>query len=120
MASSAAIDEWPSSPYSSSAPDGEVLRSLHRLAQDLSNTEAPALFLREVLLVLQRFKALVANYCVAGSRHGCCCSRTRWSLAPGRCSTTSPRCLTCFRWPTSGSPTTWWACSLSHRSGVAA
>ncbi|KAF8719474.1 hypothetical protein HU200_024197 [Digitaria exilis] len=100
----ATIDAWPSSPYSSSAPDGEVLRSLHRLARDLSATEAPAPFLprrarllaavfedlllcggaaalgpllmlprsaslclREVLLVLQRFKALVAD-CAARSR----------------------------------------------------
>ncbi|RCV17255.1 hypothetical protein SETIT_3G205500v2 [Setaria italica] len=109
MASSATIDAWPSSPYSSSAPDGEVLRSLHRLARDLSAAEAPAPFLRpifasvarrarllaavfddlllsgaaaepllllprsaslclrEVLLVLQRFKALVAD-CAARSR----------------------------------------------------
>ncbi|OEL20296.1 U-box domain-containing protein 16 [Dichanthelium oligosanthes] len=109
MASSAAIDAWPSSPYSSSAPDGDVLRSLHRLARDLSEAEAPAPFLRgvfaavarrarqlaavfddllllsagagpllllprsaslclrEVLLVLQRFKALVAD-CAARSR----------------------------------------------------
>ncbi|CAN6337302.1 unnamed protein product [Urochloa humidicola] len=103
--SSATIDAWPSSPYSSSAPDGEVLRSLHRLARDLSAAEAPAPFLRavfasvsrrarllaavfddlllsgpllllprsaslclrEVLLVLQRFKALVAD-CAARSR----------------------------------------------------
>ncbi|KAJ1263352.1 hypothetical protein BS78_09G177800 [Paspalum vaginatum] len=103
MDSSALSDAWPSSPYSSSAPDGEVLRSLHRLARDLSAAEAPAPFLRpvfaavarrarllaavfddllllrlllprsaslclrELLLVLQRFKALVAD-CAARSR----------------------------------------------------
>ncbi|KAL5202845.1 hypothetical protein ABZP36_013797 [Zizania latifolia] len=91
-----------SSSYSSSATDGEILRSLHRLARDLSGAEAPAPFLetvfaavsrrakllvavfddlmrcgrltrsaslclREVLLVLQRFKAVVAD-CSARSR----------------------------------------------------
>lgn len=92
-----------SSSYSSSAPDAEILRSLHRLARDLAAAEAPAPFLRavfasvsrrakllvavfddllgvvgrlprsaslclrEVLLVLQRFKALVAD-CAARSR----------------------------------------------------
>ncbi|KAL5230259.1 hypothetical protein ABZP36_029035 [Zizania latifolia] len=91
-----------SSSYSSSATDGEILRSLHRLARDLSGAEAPALFLetvfaavsrrakllvavfddlmrcgrlprsaslclREVLLVLQRFKAVVAD-CSVRSR----------------------------------------------------
>ncbi|KAF0917656.1 hypothetical protein E2562_021165 [Oryza meyeriana var. granulata] len=91
-----------SSSYSSSASDGEILRSLHRLARDLSAAEAPAPFLetvfaavsrrakllaavfddllrcgrlprsaslclREVLLVLQRFKAVVAD-CSARSR----------------------------------------------------
>uniref|UniRef100_A0A0D9WHP4 RING-type E3 ubiquitin transferase n=1 Tax=Leersia perrieri TaxID=77586 RepID=A0A0D9WHP4_9ORYZ len=91
-----------SSPYSSSASDGEILRSLHRLARDLSAAEAPAPFLetvfaaisrrakllaavfddllrcgrlprsaslclREVLLVLQRFKGVVAD-CSARSR----------------------------------------------------
>ncbi|KAG8051799.1 hypothetical protein GUJ93_ZPchr0001g30762 [Zizania palustris] len=91
-----------SSSYASSATDGEILRSLHRLARDLSGAEAPAPFLetvfaavsrrakllvavfddlmrcgrltrsaslclREVLLVLQRFKAVVAD-CSARSR----------------------------------------------------
>ncbi|KQK05759.1 U-box domain-containing protein 16 [Brachypodium distachyon] len=92
-----------SSSYSSSAPDAEILRSLHRLARDLAAAEAPAPFLRavfasvsrrakllvavfddllgvvgrlprsaslclrEVLLVLQRFKAVVAD-CSARSR----------------------------------------------------
>ncbi|EEE64090.1 hypothetical protein OsJ_18921 [Oryza sativa Japonica Group] len=91
-----------SSSYSSSASDGEILRSLHRLARDLAAAEAPAPFLetvfaavsrrakllaavfddllrcgrlprsaslclREVLLVLQRFKAVVAD-CSARSR----------------------------------------------------
>ncbi|XP_040380093.1 U-box domain-containing protein 16-like [Oryza brachyantha] len=91
-----------SSSYSSSASDGEILRSLHRLARDLAGAEAPAPFLetvfaavsrrakllaavfddllrcgrlprsaslclREVLLVLQRFKAVVAD-CSARSR----------------------------------------------------
>jgi hypothetical protein len=93
-------------PSSPSAPDGVVLRSLHRLARDLSNADPPAPFLRavfeavsrrarllaavfddmlllggavvtlprsaslclrETLLVLQRFKALVAD-CAARSR----------------------------------------------------
>ncbi|KAG2626816.1 U-box domain-containing protein 16-like [Panicum virgatum] len=60
MASSAAIDEWPSSPYSSSAPDGEVLRSLHRLARDLSAAEAPAPFLRPVFAAVARRARLLA------------------------------------------------------------
>jgi len=60
MASSAAIDEWSSSPYSSSAPDGEVLRSLHRLARDLSAAEAPAPFLRPVFAAVARRARLLA------------------------------------------------------------
>ncbi|PVH62227.1 hypothetical protein PAHAL_3G241100 [Panicum hallii] len=60
MANGAAIDEWPSSPYSSSAPDGEVLRSLHRLARDLSAAEAPAPFLRPVFAAVARRARLLA------------------------------------------------------------
>ncbi|XP_037472560.1 U-box domain-containing protein 16-like [Triticum dicoccoides] len=94
-----------SSPYSSSASDVEILRSLRRLARDLAAADPPAPFLRavfasvsrrarllvavfddllllgasaalprsaslclrEVLLVLQRFKAVVAD-CSARSR----------------------------------------------------
>jgi hypothetical protein len=53
-------DAWPSSPYSSSAPDGEVLRSLHRLARDLSAAEAPAPFLRPVFAAVARRARLLA------------------------------------------------------------
>ncbi|XP_062180032.1 U-box domain-containing protein 16-like [Phragmites australis] len=53
-------DVVPSSPYSSSAPDGEVLRSLHRLARDLSAAEAPAPFLREVFAAVARRARLLA------------------------------------------------------------
>ncbi|XP_066362129.1 U-box domain-containing protein 16-like [Miscanthus floridulus] len=60
MASDATSDAWPSSPYSSSAPDGEVLRSLHRLARDLSAAEAPAPFLREVFAAVARRARLLA------------------------------------------------------------
>ncbi|KAF8703752.1 hypothetical protein HU200_031841 [Digitaria exilis] len=56
----ATIDAWPSSPYSSSAPDGEVLRSLHRLARDLSAAEAPAPFLRPVFAAVARRARLLA------------------------------------------------------------
>ncbi|KAL6620417.1 hypothetical protein ACP70R_035556 [Stipagrostis hirtigluma subsp. patula] len=50
----------PSSPYSTSAPDGEVLRSLHRLARDLSAAEAPAPFLRAVFAAVSRRARLLA------------------------------------------------------------
>ena len=60
MASGATSDAWPSSPYSSSAPDGEVLRSLHRLARDLSAAEAPAPFLRAVFAAVARRARLLA------------------------------------------------------------
>ncbi|XP_066362131.1 U-box domain-containing protein 16-like [Miscanthus floridulus] len=60
MASGATNDAWPSSPYSSSAPDGEVLRSLHRLARDLSAAEAPAPFLRAVFAAVARRARLLA------------------------------------------------------------
>ncbi|CAN6327872.1 unnamed protein product [Urochloa humidicola] len=58
--SSATIDAWPSSPYSSSAPDADVLRSLHRLARDLSAAEAPAPFLRAVFASVARRARLLA------------------------------------------------------------
>uniref|UniRef100_A0A452ZCN6 RING-type E3 ubiquitin transferase n=1 Tax=Aegilops tauschii subsp. strangulata TaxID=200361 RepID=A0A452ZCN6_AEGTS len=105
VAAMASTAEPSSSPYSASAPDVEILRSLRRLARDLAAADPPAPFLRavfasvsrrarllvavfddllllgaavalprsaslclrEVLLVLQRFKAVVAD-CSARSR----------------------------------------------------
>ncbi|GJN14710.1 hypothetical protein PR202_gb01565 [Eleusine coracana subsp. coracana] len=58
MGGNCKADAEPSTP--SSVPDGEVLRSLHRLARELSATEAPAPFMRGVFASVSRRARLLA------------------------------------------------------------
>ncbi|TVU19843.1 hypothetical protein EJB05_36018, partial [Eragrostis curvula] len=60
MGSNGKTEAEPSSPYSSSAPDGVVLRSLHRLARDLSAADPPAPFMRAVFAAVSRRARLLA------------------------------------------------------------